>query len=121
MRITIACPEALVPDANQFARALGQSAADGETFGPADWCDAAGNAYALASGVFSDGFPAAAQAPLVAPPWGADLTAAARAQAALAIGAAAAPDRLAAVISEDIPAALAVLGVTRIEDPTEEA
>ena len=116
MRITITCPEGLIPDANQFARALGTSAADGETFGLASWRDAAGNAYAVASGIFSDGFPAAAQAPLVAPLWGADLTAAARAQAVLAIGAAAAPDSLAAVISDDIPAALAVLGVTRMEE-----
>lgn len=117
MRVTIACPVAMTGDANAFARAVGQGPDDGETFGAADWTDAAGNLYAVASGLVGETFPVTVRSPLVAPPWGADMAAAARAQAALGeIGAPAAPDRLAAVIGEDIPAALAALGVTRLPD-----
>lgn len=113
MRVTIACPEAMIGDANQFARAIGASEADGQTFGLPTWRDGDGAAYAVASGVFSDAFPARATGPLVEPEWGADMEAAGRAQAALAIGATAATGVLAAVIGEDIPAALAALGVER--------
>lgn len=112
MRVIIACPEALIPDANSFARAVGLGPDDDETFGPAAWVDSGGARYALASGVVSDTFPARASAPLVEPPWGADMAAAARAQAALAIGLPAAPARLAAVIGDDVAAARATLGLS---------
>lgn len=113
MRVTIACPEAMIGDANQFARAIGLSAADDQTFGLPTWRDAGGAAYAVASGIVTEAFPARATGPLVEPEWGADMEAAERAQAALAIGAAAGPGVLAAVIGDDIPAALAALGVER--------
>lgn len=52
-RLTIACPAAYVGDANQLALALGRGPDDGKTFGAANWHDAAGNLYAVASFVAS--------------------------------------------------------------------
>lgn len=115
MRVTIACPEWLISDANQLARCLGYSADDGMTYGEPIWRDADGVRYAVASGVVSDGFAAAAASSLVAPPWGADMEAAARAQAAITIGLPATFSRLAAVFGE-VADALAVLGVTRVDE-----
>ena len=83
--ITIAVPAAHIADANQLALCIGYSAADGETYGAPVWQDAGGHLYAVASGQVSEGFPAAAAAPLSEPPWGADMEAAARAQALVAI------------------------------------
>lgn len=120
MRITIACPEALIGDANQLARCIGLGPNDDQTYGAPIWRDAAGNAYAVASAVVSGAFYAAATSPLVAPDWGCDLAAAARAQAAISIGAAAAPGVLAAIIGDDVQAALTALGVTMAEEePTD--
>lgn len=116
IRVTIACPEAMIGDANQLALCLGYGPDDGQTYGAAVWQDDGGNLYAVASAVVSEAFPEAAGAPLVPPPWGADMTAAARAQAAIVIGEAAAPDRLAVIIGDDPQAALAELGVARIEE-----
>lgn len=76
----------------------------------------AGNRYAVASAVVSEAFPVAAAAPLAAPEWGANMTAAARAQAAIVIGESAAPDRLAVIIGDDPQAALAALGVVRVAE-----
>ncbi|WP_112309745.1 hypothetical protein [Pseudogemmobacter bohemicus] len=115
IRITIACPAALIQDANQLARVIGYSEADDQTYGAAIWQDAAGNRYAVASGPVSPVFPEAAVSPLTAPEWGADMAAAARAQALIRIGGPAAPGQIAAVIGDDVPAALAELGLTRIE------
>ncbi|WP_112312323.1 hypothetical protein [Pseudogemmobacter bohemicus] len=115
IRITIACPAALIQDANQLARVIGYSEADDQTYGAAIWQDAAGNRYAVASGLVSPVFPEAAVSPLTAPEWGADMAAAARAQALIRIGGPAAPGQIAAVIGDDVPAALAELGLTRIE------
>lgn len=87
MRITVACPEALTPDANQLAMALGFGYDDAKTYGKPTWQDADGNLYAAASFVASDAWVVAAQSPLVRPEWDAeeliDLVAASRAQAAL--------------------------------------
>lgn len=119
IRITIACPAAHVADANCLARVLGYSAADGETYGEAIYQDAEGHAYAVASGLVSPGFVSAAQSPLVEPEWGADMDAAARAQALIHVWQPgdpepiARPDRLAAIIGLDTPEALALLGVSR--------
>lgn len=115
MRVTIACPEALIGDANQFALCLGRGPEDAHTYGDPCWQDEFGNRYAVASAVEEDGFAADASSPLADPPWGADMTAAARAQALIQIGAPAAPDRLACIIGDDAGAALLVLGVTREE------
>ena len=115
MRITIAVHAPDRDDANAWARCLGEGPDDGPAFGEAIWPDSAGNLYALASGVFSEAFLARAEAPPVAPAWPVDLVAATRAQALLALGAAAAPGRIAAVIEEDPQAALAMLGLRRPE------
>lgn len=120
MRVTIACPEAMIGDANQLALCLGLGPADARTYGEPVWQDADGALYAVASAIVGDGFAAAAGSPLAVPPWGADMAAAARAQAAIVIGASAAPDRLTAVIGDDVAAALAALGVTMAEtEPTD--
>ncbi len=120
MRVTIACPEALIGDANELARCIGLGPQDDQTYGAPIWRDAAGHSYAVASAVVSPAFVVTASSPLVPPPWGCDLAAAARAQAVISIGAAAAPGILAAVIGDDVQAALAVLGVTMAEDePTD--
>ena len=116
MRVTIACPEALIGDANQLALCLGLGPEDAHTYGAACWLDAAGNRYAVASAIVPSRFAADAAAPLADPPWGADMTAAARAQALIQFGAPAAPDRLACIIDDDAGAALLVLGVTRAPD-----
>ena len=115
MRVTIACPEALIVDANQLARCLGYSEDDGLTYGLPIWQDVLGNRYAVASGVVSDAFPEAAASLLSEPEWGADMEAAARAQAAIAIGVPADPACLAAVFGE-VEDALSVLGVSRVDE-----
>ncbi|WP_225029419.1 hypothetical protein [Xinfangfangia pollutisoli] len=123
IRITLACPEALIGDANQLARCLGSSAADAQTYGAPRYRDATGARYAVASGLVPAGFLADARAPLTPPPWGADMDAAARAQACIALWQPpedpaeppepwARPDRLAALVSDDPQAALAILGLT---------
>jgi len=111
IRVTIACPEAHIADANQLSRVLGYSPDDDGTFGAAGWRDAGGARYAVASTLAADAFPVDAAEPLAAPPWGADMEAATRAQALLRIGGSAAPDALVAVIGDDPQAALAELGV----------
>lgn len=115
MRITIAVHAPDVADANAWARCLGEGPDDGPAFGEAIFPDSAGNLFAVASGVFSAGFLERADAPPVAPAWPVDLVAATRAQALLARGAAAAPERIAAVIEEDPQAALVLLGLRRPE------
>lgn len=115
MRITIAVHAPDVADANAWARCLGEGPDDGPAFGEAIWPDAADNFFAVASGTFSETFPTRAAAPLVEPPWGADLVAATRAQALLDIGVSAAPGIIAAVIEEDPEVAMAMLGLRRPE------
>lgn len=87
LRITIICPEVLIPDANQFAVCVGNSAADQHTFQRAGWEDQDGARFALASLLAGDDFPVAASTALVAPKHSpdTDLAAATRAQAALQI------------------------------------
>lgn len=117
IRVTIACPEALIGDANQLALCLGYGVADALTYGAPVWQDGVGNLYAVASTLVSETFAATAGSALVEPAWGADMAAAARAQAAIRIGGAADPARLVAVFDEDPQAALAVLGVTAAPEP----
>ena len=50
-RATIATPAAHIPDANQLALLLGESSADDQTFGAANYQDAEGNLYAVCSTV----------------------------------------------------------------------
>lgn len=50
-RITLAVPEAMIPEANQLALVMGESAADVNTFSTASWQDAQSNKYAVCSAV----------------------------------------------------------------------
>lgn len=115
MRVTIACPEAMIDDANQLALCLGYGPDDAMTYGLPIWRDAEGNRYAVASGDVSDSFAVAAASPLEAA-CGADLDAAGRAQAAITIGLPASPVTLAAMFDEDAQAAVAALGVERVDE-----
>jgi len=120
MRVTAACPESLIEDANHLAMCLAFSEADGETYRtPCGWQDAAGNRYACASFEARDEWLSAAQSPLQRPEWDTtsiiDMAAAARAQAVIRIGGAADPSHLVAVFGDDPQAAIAVLGVTASE------
>ena len=116
MRVTIACPDGLIGDANQLALCLGLGPEDAQTYGEAVWQDAAGNRYAVASAVVGEGFLAASGAGLRSPAWAVDLAAAARAQSRVTLGLPAAPDRLAAMLGTTPEAALAGLGLTPLPD-----
>lgn len=126
MRITVACPEALVADANHLAMCLAYGPADGETYGtPCGWQDASGRLYSCASWEASDAFVAAAQGLLTRPEWDVDqiidMDAAARAQALIRIWSeddpvTASPDYITAVIGVDGQAALSVLGVSQAQE-----
>jgi len=87
IRTTIAAPAAHMPDANQLALILGESAADINTFTAARYQDAAGNLYAVCSTVVKPIFAQSASQPLQAPDFApdADLEAATRAQSILNI------------------------------------
>jgi hypothetical protein len=88
MRITVACPQDLISDANHLAMCLALSEADGNTYGYPNWQDAGGNLYAAASFQASTDWITFAQSPLVRPTWDVasviDMDAASRAQAVLA-------------------------------------
>ncbi|MCK0141184.1 hypothetical protein [Aliiroseovarius sp. F20344] len=81
LRITIACPEELIGDANQFALCVGSSAADAQTFSQAIWEIKQGDRFALASLLAGDSFPVAASQPLKAPHHAPDMDLAAATQA----------------------------------------
>lgn len=118
MLMTIIVPEALIPDARQLARVLGARAADENTYRSADWSDAAGNRYAVASGVVGENFTSAAQTQLVAPPWGADMEAAARAQMRVKLALAPEPASPSVILAVPLVAAARVIsaaGLTRLE------
>jgi hypothetical protein len=115
---TIAVPEPLIPDANQLALCLGESSADDQTFGAANYQDAQGNLYSVSSTVAKPVFAEKASQPLQAPAHapGVDLEAATRAQALLQInGGIATPDAIAVILSARTESAqdhIAVLGLT---------
>ena len=114
-RLTIACPEAMIADANQFARCTGYGPDDDKTFGAATWQDAGGNLYSISSGlVVAESYQGNALGLLIEPEWGCDLAAANRAQAKIKIGGSARPDKLVAVFG-DVNSALSELQLTRIE------
>lgn len=116
--VTIAVPTAHVEDANQLARCIGIGPDDDRTFsfGP-NMRDGAGNSYTVVSGWVVDYFAQIATAALNEPAWGCDLAAAQRAQALVRIGEAATPDTIAAVMGDDLCAALAVMGLSAIPAP----
>ena len=122
--VTIAAPVVIIKDANQLALALGESAADDQTFTTASYQDAQGNLYAVASTVAKPIFSQLAGQPLQAPDHAPnmDVSAASRAQAALQInGGIAAPDVIAVILGGSTETAqdhIAALGLTQIElDP----
>ena len=55
-RITLACPESLMPQANQLALIVGESVHDDQTFTAARYEDASGNKFAVCSLVATEGF-----------------------------------------------------------------
>lgn len=67
-RVTIAVPELLMEKANHLACIVGESAADINTFREANWQDAEGNLYAVASTVVKPIFLQAAQGLPPTPP-----------------------------------------------------
>lgn len=121
-RLTIACPAALVSDANALGAALGMSMADVETYRALAWQDAQGNRYACASLEVTEAWLEGAQRPLARPEWDSaaqiDMAAAARAQAAVVLltePAPAAPTDLTAMIWPEGREAIALMGLTAIE------
>lgn len=116
MRVTIAVPVALVASANELARCVGYSEADGQTFAGATHQNGAGDGFAVASGVVAPKFVSDAVGPLSAPVWGADLEAAETAQALVRIWSddlpvAAAPDIIAAYVGDDDKIAVDAMGL----------
>jgi hypothetical protein len=88
MRITAACPEALISDSNNLAMCLAFGPDDGRTYGPVAWQDASGSLYSAASWEAREEWVQAAQQPLVRPEWDTEpykvnMAGAKRAQAAL--------------------------------------
>ena len=124
-RATIAVPEPLIAEGNQLALALGESAADDQTFTTASYQDASGNLYAVCSTVARPIFAQMAgqllQAPDHAPDM--DLAAATRSQALLQInGGIASPDVIAVILGNRLESAqlhIKVLGLTMVENSDE--
>jgi len=120
-RATIAAPAAHIPDANQLALALGESAADDQTFTAAPYQDADGNLYAVCSTVAKPIFAELAGQPLQAPDHAPDmdLAAATRSQALLQInGGTASPDVIAVILGNRLESAqdhIAALGLERVQ------
>ena len=128
MRITIACPEALIPDGQDLAMVLGYGPADAGTYREANWQDADGNRYAVASSLIFGVFIDKATSTLERPEWDVEpyqvnMAGANRAQDALlfvpdpyAEGAvtAARPDKIVALLLDDPQAAIVLLGVSPI-------
>lgn len=55
-RVTLACPESLIPQANQLALIVGESAGDDRTFNTGSYQDSQGSLYAVASTVTTRDF-----------------------------------------------------------------
>lgn len=127
MRITAACPASLVDDANQLAMCLGQSEADGQTFGPLNWQDDTGALYSCASWEASEEWFESVSDPLVRPEWDTgeliDMDAAAAAQAALLIWSGeddlpiAESDSITVIPNMDGLSAIAAMGLVQYEPP----
>lgn len=119
MRITAACPEAFIADANQLAMCLGRGPADAHTYGTPRWYDEDGNAYAAASWETTSAWVDWAQLPVTRPAWDVDgaidMTAATRAYDALVLSETlvlASPSALTALIGDDGRASLRAMGLT---------
>jgi hypothetical protein len=127
IRITAACPETLIADANHLAMCLAHGPADGDTYRSPCWQDADGHLYAAASFEVRSEWIMSAQSPLVRPEWDTDeivgMAAAARAQAALVFAlepTPAAPGQITAIGGMDGVDALVAMGLTPVaqdDDP----
>ena len=133
MRITLACPEAHIPDARNLAAILGYGPQDAETFTEAAYQDANGTRYACASTLIFSTFVQTATSPLERPEWDAEpyrvnMAGAARAQARVRLvdpavsteGAPADPESIVAIVGDDAMAALALMGLTLIPEDADE-
>src|SRR5690625_3292959 len=108
-RVTIAVPETHIDDANQLALALGESAADDQTFTATNWHDSGGNLYAVCSTVAKPVFVELAAQPLQTPDHApdVDLAAATRAQVLVSINdKPAGPDRIAVILGDRLESAM---------------
>jgi len=120
-RATIASPVAHIADANQLALCLGESSADDQTFGAANYQDAEGNLYAVCSTVAKPIFAQIEGQPLQAPDHAPDMDveAATRSQALLQInGGTASPDVIAVILGNRLESAqdhIAALGLERVQ------
>lgn len=120
IRVNIAVPESMIASANELARCIGYSEADGLTFGAPNYQDDDGELYSFASGSVEPAFVQDAVSPLVEPEWGADMASAMAAQATVQIWTEEAPfiaaaGSIVAYIGEDVQSALAALGLVPIE------
>lgn len=128
-RITVACPEAKIDDANDLAMVTASGPADARTYGEAQWRDTKGNLYTAASFVTGREWASAAQSTIERPEWDGDggytvnMAGAERAQKAILfwtpqMGGAvpsARPDKLVAVAGLEGPDALKAMGLQRVE------
>jgi hypothetical protein len=122
MRITAACPEAMIPDGNQLAMCLAFSPADGQTYNTPSWKDAQGNLYAAASWMATLEWITFSQQPIQRPDWDTehliDLEAATRAQQAIRLltePAPATPTHITCIINSDGVQALQAMGLTLVD------
>ena len=119
MRITIACPELLISDANQLAMVLGLTVSDVNTYGTPTYQDEDSALYSAASFLASNVWIDKAKSPLVRPRWDEDnvidMVAAKRAQQVLIISETtlqAHPDKITACIGGDGLTAIASMGLS---------
>jgi len=137
MRITAACPQGLIGDANSLAMIWGQCPDDAQTFRQLKWVDGTGHAYAVASWeaiedwhAFATASATASALELLRPQWDSgamiDMQAATRAQAALTFWEPtdpqtppppADPGKLVLIAGLDGAEALAGLGLSRKSAP----
>lgn len=123
MRITVACPESLMEDANQLAMVLAFSPEDAMTYRGLNWRDSESNLYAAASFEARPEWIIGAQSKLVRPLWDTEpytinMAAANRAQASLVFAqepTLASPDKLTAMAGVEGVEALALMGLVQIE------
>jgi len=128
IRITVACPDTLRDDVNQFAMVMAHGPADANTYGDPGWQDADGNLYTAASFVAPDEWITAAQSPLQRPDWDdpenpvVDMDAAQRAQAAIVYSTdaiSATPTAITAIGGVDGIEALKAMGLERASSDEE--
>lgn len=120
MRVTIACPEGLVENANHLASCVGLCKEDAYTYNNIGWEDAEGTSYSVISAVVGESFFLFAEAELQEPLWGADVEKATQAQKALKFDQKASKDSLTVVVGEDVEAAIALLEVVRKKEEKNE-